>query len=167
MMNGIKKLMHTHSSCSKLESPAPTAASNSIQCSGATATVTTTATATATETVAVNAGGCPLNNGTTYTSSASTTNNKFTILCDTDVTPGTQINGDGIYVTTLDDCLDACAAYSKNTTATAETGLCLGAVWVIQFPANMGMNGMCYFKGRRSTYPITDGNIGIGAILQS
>jgi hypothetical protein len=83
------------------------------------------------------------------------------------VTSGRQINGDGVYASSLNDCLDACATYSKNTTATAETGMCLGIAWLIQFPANMGMNGMCYFKGGRTTSLITDGHIGIGAILQT
>lgn len=157
------------SSCSEVPSPALTAESGRPTATITTTTTTTAtaATATATETVTVDAGGCPLNNGTTYTSLVSTTNNKFTILCNIDVTSGTQINGNGVYASTLDDCLDACATYSKNSTATAETGICLGIAWLIQFPADMRRNGICYFKGGRSTSPITDGHIGIGAILES
>ena len=93
--------------------------------------------------MAVNAAGCPLSNDTTFTSS---TGSKYGVLCDYDITPGSNLITDGVRENSLDNCLDACTTYNDNTTATVVTGECKGATWVILAPAAPTLNGMCFFK---------------------
>jgi len=107
-------------------------------------TVTQTVAPTATATVAVNAAGCPLSNDTTFTS---LTGSRYGVLCDYDITSGTNLVTDGINENSLDNCLDACTTYNQNTTATAITGECKGATWVILAPSAPTLNGLCFFKG--------------------
>jgi hypothetical protein len=146
-----------NSALSSTPAPTPTAASNGIQ--------TVTVTSTATNIVTVDVAGCPLSSGTTATSSASTTNDIYLILCNTDITPGNDLYNKGVLAGTLHDCLDICTIYSKNTTAVMENGLCLGVTWLIKYLPDMSRNGLCYMKGSRVTN-VTPAGQGVAAILQ-
>ncbi|KAM3072229.1 hypothetical protein ACMFMG_008686 [Clarireedia jacksonii] len=145
-----------NSALSPTPAPTPTAALNSIQ--------TVTVTSTATQIVTVDVAGCPLSNGTTATSSVSSTNDTYLILCNTDITPGKDLYK-GVLTGTLHDCLDICTTYSKSTTAVTENGLCLGVTWVMRYLPDMSRNGLCYMKGSRVTN-VTPAGQGVAAILQ-
>lgn len=121
-----------------------------------------------TQTITVGPAGCPLTNGTTYTSHASSNNDTYQIFCDRDITSGVWIKSPNNphYASAMDDCLDFCSAYNENSTAIAEFGPCVGAGWILESPEFMNKNGLCFLKNE-STLVLTDGieNIVAGVLV--
>jgi len=76
--------------------------------------------------------------------------------------------GGSLEAASLNNCLDEYTAYSADPAAVAETGRCIGAVWLIFSSLAQNRSGLCLLRGGGSPIPIAapvDGDIIASGIL--
>jgi len=100
----------------------------------------------------------------TYTSLTST---NYTIFCNSDVTPGINIQTADILGTSIYSCLDACTRFNENATSVAAGGTCVAAAWAIYDPYNLAINGKCFLKAGKTLTTANTGAISISGVVQS